>query len=77
MLKMVANCVLASLKSCDIPTTVRLGFSLVAAHADRRVLARLAELAKRARRGGRVRTVSAILNILQLTSTHHFYFLVG
>jgi hypothetical protein len=53
MLKMVANCVLASLKSCDIPTTVRLGFTLAAA------------------------LLSAILNILQLTSTHHFYFLVG
>ena len=28
---MVVNCVLASLKPCDVPTTVRLGFSLAAA----------------------------------------------
>jgi hypothetical protein len=28
---MVANCVLASLKPCHVPQTVRLGFSLAAA----------------------------------------------
>ena len=31
MLKTIANCVLTSLEPCDVPTTVRLGFSLVAA----------------------------------------------
>jgi hypothetical protein len=31
MLKLVANWVLESLKPCDVPTTVRLGFSLAAA----------------------------------------------
>jgi hypothetical protein len=50
MLKLVANCVLASLKSCDVLTTVRLGFSLAAA------------------------LLPAILNILQLKSTHHSLF---
>ena len=48
---MVAQFVLASLKPCDVPTTVRLGFSPA---AD---------------------VLSAILNILQLKSTHLSMFL--